>query len=140
MTHPLPSDPTAAGALPPSCQAVVLFAHGSRDPLWSAPIEAVAQAIQHSRPDLVVSCAYLELTQPDLATVVSRLAAQGLQQLCIVPMFLGVGRHAREDLPQLLTVLSRQHPQLQLSLQPAVGENPRVVAALANAVVASLDV
>lgn len=128
-----------SATLPAATQAVVLFAHGSRDPLWAGPIEAVATAIRESRPDLEVTCAYLELTQPDLATVVGKLAAQGLQRLCIVPMFLGVGRHARDDLPQLLTVLGRQHPQLQLQLQPAVGENPRIVAALAGAVVASID-
>ena len=28
-------------------QAIVLFAHGSRDPLWHRPIQAVAAQIKH---------------------------------------------------------------------------------------------
>jgi sirohydrochlorin cobaltochelatase len=46
-------------------------------------------------------------------------------------MFLGVGRHAREDLPQLLRQLRSQYPDLVFKLMPAVGEDPEVVNMLA---------
>jgi sirohydrochlorin cobaltochelatase len=46
-------------------------------------------------------------------------------------MFLGVGRHAREDLPELLTQLRTQYPDLVFQLMPAVGEDPEVVNMLA---------
>ena len=50
--------------------AIILFAHGSRDPLWRAPIEAVAQRInQQTGNALLARCAYLELCEPDLPTV-----------------------------------------------------------------------
>ena len=45
---------------------VVVFAHGSRDPLWRAPIEAVAQGIATRDPDALVASAYLELCEPDM--------------------------------------------------------------------------
>jgi sirohydrochlorin cobaltochelatase len=47
-------------------------------------------------------------------------------------MFLGQGRHAREDLPQLVTELQAQHPGLHFALRPAVGEDPEIVDALAR--------
>jgi sirohydrochlorin cobaltochelatase len=47
-------------------------------------------------------------------------------------MFLGVGKHAREDLPVLVQALRTTYPQLALSLQGAVGENPRLVELLAH--------
>jgi sirohydrochlorin cobaltochelatase len=112
--------------------AIVLFAHGSRDPLWHGPIQAVAQRIAERAPHTPVRCAYLELTEPDLPTVAAELAATGATSLCVVPMFLGVGRHAREDLPQLIAQIQTAHPQLNVSCQSAVGEQPALLDLLAN--------
>ena len=111
----------------------VLFAHGSRDPAWAAPIEAVAARMRSLAPGTLVRCAYLELTEPDLPTVVQALIDEGARAITVWPMFLGVGRHAREDLPRLLQVLRTQHPQVRFSLQPAISEHPEVLAAMAHA-------
>jgi len=119
------------GAIGAPAKALVLFAHGSRDPLWHLPIQAVAQAIATQSPGTRVACAYLELSQPDLPQVTSELAAEGIGHITVVPMFLGVGRHAREDLPQLLTQLRIQYPDLVFQLMHAVGEDPEVVNMLA---------
>ena len=112
--------------------AIVLFAHGSRDPSWSAPIEAVARRTRALAPGREVRCAYLELTEPTLAEACADLVACGARQVRIVPMFLGVGRHAREDLPVLVQALRRAHPDIEFQLQPAVGENDRLIEALAQ--------
>ena len=117
--------------MPPS-RAVVLFAHGSRDPLWRAPIEAVAARIAQQAPDQPVRCAYLELTTPDLPQAVAELVAQGAQAVTVVPMFLGTGRHAREDLPVLMDALRVAHPEVQFTVQVAVGEDPRMTALMAD--------
>ncbi len=116
----------------PSPKGIILFAHGSRDPLWKLPIEAVAQRIQARQSDAQVACAYLELTTPDLPSVAGQMIASGLQSLRIVPMFLGVGRHAREDLPLLVAQLQADHPQVQFELQAAVGENPLLIDLMAQ--------
>jgi sirohydrochlorin cobaltochelatase len=113
-------------------RAIVLFAHGSRDPLWHRPIQAVADAIALRAPATPVACAYLELSTPDLHTVCDSLISQGASALTIVPMFLGVGKHAREDLPALLTQLREQWPAIDFQLQAAVGENPRLISLLAD--------
>lgn len=123
--------PTNHGANGAPTKALVLFAHGSRDPLWHRPIQAVAQAISAQSPGTRVACAYLELSQPDLPQVTSKLAAEGVAHITVVPMFLGVGRHAREDLPQLLAQLRTRYPGLVFQLMPAVGEDPEVVNMLA---------
>lgn len=112
--------------------AVVLFAHGSRDPLWHAPIEAVAAQARRLAPDMPVLCAYLELTSPDLPAAIAALKDQNIQHIRILPMFLGMGRHAREDLPGLLDALRQTHPELELELLPAVGEHPAMTALMAQ--------
>ncbi len=111
---------------------VILFAHGSRDPLWRLPIDAVAEDLTGRWPHMSVACAFLELTTPDLATTVEALMMQGKTHLRIVPMFLGVGRHAREDLPQLVSELTEAYPQVQFELLPSIGEHPAMTRLMAD--------
>ncbi|QIL43985.1 cobalamin biosynthesis protein CbiX [Acidovorax sp. HDW3] len=115
-----------------SRRGLILFAHGSRDPLWRAPIEAVRQALATLHPELPVRCAYLELCQPDLAQAATELIAAGACQISVTPMFLGTGRHAREDLPQLIAALAAQHPGVRFHVQGPVGEDPRMALLMAQ--------
>ncbi len=116
----------------PAPMGVILFAHGSRDPLWRLPIDAVAEHMKARWPDKAVECAFLELTPPDLATTVEQLMTRGLSHIRIVPMFLGVGRHAREDLPALVDDLALAYPQMRFELMPAIGEHPAMTALMAD--------
>jgi sirohydrochlorin cobaltochelatase len=116
-------------------KAIILFGHGSRDPLWRVPIEAVAARVAVASPPSLVRCAYLELDQPDLPSVVADLVSAGAGEITIVPMFLGVGKHAREDLPKLVQALSSHFLGVQIHLRPAVGEDERVLDLLAQVAV-----
>jgi sirohydrochlorin cobaltochelatase len=116
----------------PPTRGIVLFAHGSRDPLWHKPMEAVARRVQEQSPSAHVACAYLELSQPDLPTATAMLVDHGVTDITVVPMFLGVGKHAREDLPVIVTALREKHQHVTFQLQRAVGENPLLVALLAD--------
>jgi sirohydrochlorin cobaltochelatase len=113
-------------------KAIILFGHGSRDPLWRLPMDAVAQRIRSRHPGTPVRCAFLELEQPGLTAAAAELAGAGARQVTVVPMFLGTGRHAREDLPMLLAAARLAHPEIDFTLQPAVGEDPRLLDLLAK--------
>lgn len=119
--------------------AVILFAHGSRDPLWRAPVEAVAEAVRLAAPATAVRCAYLELCEPDLPAVAAELVQQGAAHIRVLPMFLGVGRHARHDLPELIQVMQQAHPDVRFELLPTVGEDPRVIALLAQLALGNVE-
>jgi sirohydrochlorin cobaltochelatase len=113
-------------------RAVILFGHGSRDPLWRLPMETVAARLRAQHPDVAVRCAYLELDAPDLATAAGELITAGAGRVTVVPMFLGTGRHAREDLPELVRALEAAHPGVAFVLQKPVGEDGRVLDLLAK--------
>lgn len=111
---------------------VILFAHGSRDAQWRAPVEAVACAVRALQPGKLVACAYLELCSPSLAEAVEAMVGEGMCSLRVLPVFFGVGRHAREDLPVLIDELRASYPKLQIELLPAAGEHPLLIALLAR--------
>jgi len=111
-------------------RAVVLFGHGSRDAKWREPMDAVARRVEDK--GVLVRCAFLELQHPDLAAAVAELVEAGASSIRVVPMFLGTGRHAREDLPPLVDALRTLHQGVQIELRAAVGEDSRLLALLAE--------
>jgi sirohydrochlorin cobaltochelatase len=103
------------------------------------PIEAVAKQIQALSPQTNVMCAFLELTTPDLPTCVKTLSDSGLSHIAVVPMFLGIGKHAREDLPELMKQLEADYPHIEFDLRRAIGEEPSLTLAMAQIALKSID-
>ena len=123
---------------PQSAQhGLILFAHGARDPRWSAPFEAVAARVRSARPGCRLRLAFLEFMSPSLVEAAAALADEGCAQIDVLPLFLGTGGHLRKDLPLLMNTLRANHPGLPFSLHPAVGEDEAVTTAMA-AVAAAL--
>ncbi|MGJ7604208.1 sirohydrochlorin chelatase [Variovorax sp. LT1R20] len=118
-------------------RGIVLLAHGSRDERWREPIEAVAARVLQDDPAARVVCAYMELATPDLHSAVAGLIAGGATAIRIVPLFLGMGKHAREDMPLQLDTLRKTWPQVDFSLARIVGEEPELVELLARIAVKS---
>lgn len=112
-------------------QALILFAHGSRDSRWAEPFERVRGLVAPEIGDAMVELAYLELMQPDLATALKRVVDDGAQRVHIVPLFLGQGGHLRRDLPALVDRLRDVFPGIEIHCTPAAGEDVGVLAALA---------
>ena len=112
--------------------AILIFAHGSRDPLWRAPVEAVASAVRAQAPGVHVACAYLELCHPELPEAAAQAIAAGATEVRVLPLFFGMGKHAREDLPVLMDRLRQAHPEVVFLQLPTAGEQPRLTALLAE--------
>jgi sirohydrochlorin cobaltochelatase len=113
-------------------RGTILLAHGSRDPLWRRPLEAVAERIKQLSPQMQVRCAYLEMTAPDLATSTLELVQLGVRFITIVPMFLGIGKHSRDDIPALLGDLMVSYPHIAFNLRPAIGEEEQIIELMAR--------
>ncbi|CAG0999682.1 sirohydrochlorin ferrochelatase [Burkholderiales bacterium] len=119
-------------------RGVILFAHGARDPAWSAPFESLAARFAALAPDIPVTLAYLEFMTPDLATAARSLVDLGCDAVTIVPAFLGVGGHVRRDVPVIVASIERDHPGLAVRVAPALGEVASVQDAMARAAVAAV--
>jgi len=114
---------------------IVLFAHGSRDREWARPFEWLAAQLSAKVTGPVV-LAYLELMRPPLEEAVSMLLAKGATSIRVVPVFLGQGAHVKEDLPRLVERARNSHPQVAITLEPPIGEQPAVIEVIAAAIAA----
>jgi sirohydrochlorin cobaltochelatase len=112
-------------------KALVLFAHGARDPRWAQPFLKMQAIAQGRLPDARVELAFLELMEPRLPAVVSGLVESGCTEISVVPVFLGQGGHVLRDLPPMIESLRAQFPSLIVRVSDAVGESPEVLEAIA---------
>lgn len=112
--------------------AIILFAHGARDPEWAAPFRRMVARLRAARPDLPVQLAFLELMQPALADAVAGMAADGIKRITLVPLFLAQGGHLKEDLPRLLDDIRRSHPGVTIDVSQAIGDSEVLTAAIAD--------
>jgi len=120
-------------------RALVLFAHGARAASWAAPFERLRDQSQARLPEVKVRLAFLELMEPRLPEAVAGLVAEGVDELTVVPVFLGQGGHLLRDLPQLADQIRAAHPGLRLEVAGAIGEDPQVQAAMTDYCVRSLS-
>lgn len=118
--------------------ALVLFAHGARDPAWAEPVRRVQQAIQVRDPALRVEVAFLEFLAPSLGDCGAALAAAGVSRIVVLPMFIAQGGHLKREVPEILADLQTRYPAVHFELATAVGENEAVIQAMATAGLALL--
>ena len=110
---------------------IVLFAHGSRDRDWARPFQQLAETLRKNGP---VALAYLEFMSPTLEEAIAALARDSVTTIRVVPVFLGEGGHVKEDLPKLVAAAEKKHAGVMIHLEPAIGEQPSVIEAIAAAI------
>jgi sirohydrochlorin cobaltochelatase len=115
--------------------AIVLFAHGARDPEWAAPFQGIKARVERELPGVPVALAFLEFMSPTLDQAVEAFVASGVDSIDVVPIFMARAGHLKRDLPLLVDALKSAHPRLAIRLAPAVGEVGPVMDAIARWVV-----
>ena len=115
-----------------SDQAIILFAHGARDPEWAAPFAVIRDKLQAMRPDARIEIAFLEFMTPSLEQAVEQAVACGARNVVLVPLFMAQGGHLKHDLPLLVDRIRRQQPQLALRVLPAIGDVPEILQAICD--------
>ncbi|MBV7697746.1 sirohydrochlorin chelatase [Streptomyces sp. TRM70350] len=98
----------------PGSPALVLVAHGSRDPRTLATVHTLLDRIRELRPGLRVHLGHIELNEPLLPAT---LAALGDEEAILVPLLLSRGYHIKQDIPEMAAA-ARAHTRVAAPLGP----------------------
>lgn len=113
--------------------AIILFAHGARDPEWANPMRRVQAILRQQIPAVPVELAFLEFLAPTLPECAAQLIAQGAEKIVVLPMFIARGGHLKKETPEMIELLRSTYPEVGFSLGNAIGEHELVVQAMAAA-------
>ncbi len=103
--------------------AIIVFAHGSRETEANQMIARLAAQVS-AKTGWPAHCAFLDVVQPDLRSAVSTAVDQGARRVVIVPCFLSLGVHVRQDLPRLITSLQAAFPKAEMLAAPPLEGHP----------------
>ncbi|ASY32180.1 MULTISPECIES: sirohydrochlorin chelatase [Streptomyces] len=120
--------------MPASRPALLVVAHGSRDPRHAATVRELVARVERLRPGLAVETAFLDFVEPSVPEALERLAAAGAgaREVVALPLLLTRAFHAKSDIPAVLDAASRALPgrRVRVRLARVLGPSPLLTAAL----------
>ncbi|MFD5772404.1 sirohydrochlorin chelatase [Streptomyces fungicidicus] len=105
--------------------ALVVVAHGSRDPRALSTVRQLLDRVRALRPGLPVHLGHIELNAPLLPDTLAGLEAFGTGSAVLVPLLLSRGHHVKRDIPDMAAG-ARLHTRVAAPLGP----HPLLVEAL----------
>lgn len=123
--------------------AIILLAHGSRDPHWIAPFTQMLANVREQSPQNRVEMAYLEMAEPSLEKKIEELADAGFRQLEIIPLFFAAGKHLRKDVPLEVERMQARFQErgldINVELHGPIGLEPEVATAISHTIKRKID-
>lgn len=108
---------------------VLLVNHGSRSVTWRQSLlqlEAqVAPTIMNSHAVQAVKTAFMEYTEPSIATRMKEFDQEGFTDVIIVPVFLTVSPHTFDDIPTIVGLKEDPHSMQQLKIENIQRYSPK---------------
>ncbi len=102
---------------------LVFVAHGSRNPEWGEPLEALTAAVAEQTGIENLRLAYSQFASPTLEDVVAE-AGPEIERVRVLPLFMTAHGHVERDIRPVVEDLRRAHPEIEVELLPPVGELP----------------
>ena len=107
-------------------KGVLAVAHGSRAKETEASLEAVLSMVKSKLPETVIECAFMEFSDRTVEKGVFSLISRGVTEISVVPYFLFMGVHLKEDIPNMVAGCIADHPGVRLTMGDPLGVDERL--------------
>ncbi|MCK9197278.1 MAG: CbiX/SirB N-terminal domain-containing protein [Syntrophales bacterium] len=104
-----------------SKEAVILMGHGSRVPGAGEGMEKVAQWLKEKRSGTMIEICYMSELGPHFPEILEKCVREGADKIIVMPYFLHLGIHLREDIPAMMGKEAKKYPGLTLILGRHLG-------------------
>jgi sirohydrochlorin ferrochelatase len=101
--------------------AILLMAHGSRIPEANDAVHAIAEMVKEISGQGIVEVSFREQHLPNIQQGIDACVARGADRILLVPYFLFVGAHVREDLPEEMAEARKRHPGVEFAMAGHLG-------------------
>ncbi|MFF7530507.1 sirohydrochlorin chelatase [Streptomyces bobili] len=109
----------------PGPPALVVVAHGSRDPRALSTVSTLLDRVRDLRPGLAVRLGHIELNEPLLRDTLADLDAADTADAVLVPLLLSRGYHVRRDIPEMAAAV-----RVRTRVAAPLGPHPLLVETL----------
>ena len=107
-------------------KGVLVIAHGSRATETEAVLDAIVNMVKEKMPETIIEGAFMGMSERTVEKGVAALAAQNITEIKIVPYFLFMGIHLKEDIPNMISELVADNPDIIITMTEPLGADPRL--------------
>ncbi|MER5813478.1 sirohydrochlorin chelatase [Streptomyces sp. NPDC002033] len=111
-------------------RALLVIAHGSRDPRHAATVHALVGRARSLRPGLRAETAFLDFNGPTVSQALASLYLSGVREVVALPLLLTRAFHAKADIPAVLSEATGRLSGLSVRVAAVLGPSPLLVTAL----------
>jgi len=104
-------------------KALLIVAHGSRRDESNQEVFELAQTLAQrtDTPFDLVTAAFLEIADTLIPDGIEQCAKAGATEIVVMPFFLNSGKHVTQDIPEVITTITPQYPDISIQLTSHIG-------------------
>lgn len=107
-------------------QGILVVAHGSRVVETEETLVSLLNIVREKMPDCRIEHAFMEFSERTLEKGIAALVSQNVTEIKVVPYFLFMGVHLREDIPTMIRECMASHPEINVTMGAPLGDDPRL--------------
>lgn len=113
-------------------KGILVVAHGSRVKETENTLLSVLKIVNEILPDIRIAHAFMEFSDQTLEKAVKTLVDSGVTEIKVVPYFLFMGVHLREDIPEMVKKCTADYPDIKVEMGEPLGADRRLAEILAD--------
>ncbi len=107
-------------------KGILVVAHGSRIKETENTLVSILGMVREKMPGVCIEHAFMEFSDQTLEKAVRALIDKSVSEIKVVPYFLFMGVHLREDIPNMIKECTAGYPNIQVVMGEPLGVDPRL--------------
>ncbi|MGI8384624.1 sirohydrochlorin chelatase [Robertmurraya sp. P23] len=122
-------------------KAVLFVGHGSREKEGNEQVVQMVRNIKNQMSaEWIVETCFLELTDPNMDTGISRCLAQGATSIAIIPMMIFAASHSKLHIPFAIDEARKKYPSVTFTYGRPIGVHKSMVEICEQRIEEGMDV
>jgi sirohydrochlorin ferrochelatase len=119
--------------------AVLLMAHGSRIPEANYAVRDIAAMVKDMTGFANVEVSFREQHLPNIQQGIDVCVARGAERIILMPYFLYMGAHVREDLPEEMAEAKQRYPHVDFVMGSHLGVHRKLAEVVVERIAESME-
>ncbi|MGA2152534.1 MAG: CbiX/SirB N-terminal domain-containing protein [Geobacteraceae bacterium] len=119
--------------------AVLLMAHGSRIPEANDAVRDIAAMVKDMTGFAIVEVSFREQHLPNIQQGIDACLARGAERIILMPYFLYMGAHVREDLPEEMAEAKQRYPHVDFVMGNHLGVHRKLAEVVVERISESME-
>ncbi len=107
-------------------EGILIVAHGSRARETEVTLEKIIDIVKEKLKDCLIEYGFMEFSDKNISKGLNSLMEKGVNKIKVVPYFLFDGIHIKEDIPNEINEIMKNHKDVKVTFTKTLGTDERL--------------